>query len=295
MRRNNFVYYIKEGIGSIFTHGFMSFVSVCIIIACLLIMGSFTLLALNVDSIIDALESENQVLAYVDDGLSDEEATALESKLESVPNVDSAYFVSRETALESFKDQYDDTALLEDLEASVLRHRYVVYLEDIALMAETQQHLKEVNGIAKVSVHLEISKGFITVRNVVSIVSLVLVAILLTISLFIMSNTIKLTTFERRDEIAIMKMVGATSGFIRCPFIVEGLILGMLGSLIAYILQWGIYKLVADKLIGNTGLTFLKVMQFSDVALPMFAVFAILGFGVGIIGSSTAIKNYLKV
>ena len=295
MKRNNIGYYIREGINSIFVHGFMSFASVCIIVACLIIMGSFSLLAINVGSIINTMESENQMLAYIDDSMSDSAARDLASTLENLPNVESVYFIDRETALENFKDQFDSTELLEDLETSVLRHRYVVYIEDISLLSDTRADLLEVPGVAKVSAHEGIAKGFITVRNVVSIVSIVLVAILFVISLFIMSNTIKLTTFERRDEIAIMKMVGATSSFIRWPFIVEGLMLGMLGSLIAYILQWGIYKIFTDELVGETGLAFMTLVPFSNVALPMLIVFIVLGFGVGIIGSTAAIRNYLKV
>ncbi len=295
MRRNNFGYYIKDGVTSIFTHGFMSVASVCIIVACLLIMGSFTMLALNVRSIINTLESENQILAYVDESLSEEEARALEPEIERIPNVHSASFISRDVAFESFKNQYEDKDLLEDIESSVLRHRYIVYVDDIAQMEQTRNDLRDIEGIAKATAHLEIAQGFMTVRTVVTAVSLVLVVILLIISIFIMANTIKLTTFERRHEIAIMKMVGATSSFIRWPFVVQGMILGLLGALIAFLAQFGIYKLVADRLIGNTGLSFLRVIPFSETAIPLFIVFLIIGLGVGIIGSAAAIRNYLKV
>ncbi|MBR5381083.1 MAG: permease-like cell division protein FtsX [Oscillospiraceae bacterium] len=295
MRRNNFGYYIKEGVTSIFRHGFMSFASICIIVACLIIMGSFSLLALNVRSIISTLESENQILAYVDDAVSEADARALQPAIERLPNVQSAHFISKDTAFESFKNQYEDKDFLEDMESSVLRHRFIVYVDDIALMQETQDALLGIQGIAKVTAHLKIAQGFITVRNVVSAVSLVLVVVLLIISLFIMSNTIKLTTFERREEIAIMKMVGATSAFIRWPFVVEGMILGFVGAAVAYLIQWGLYQLVADRLVGNTGLNFLRVLPFSYAAVPMCVVFLVIGLGVGIIGSSTAIRNYLKV
>ncbi|MGM9520942.1 MAG: permease-like cell division protein FtsX [Oscillospiraceae bacterium] len=295
MRHNRTGYYIREGISSIFTHGFMSFASVCIIVACLLIMGSFTLLALNVDGIIDTMENQNQMLAYVDENLSESEARALETKLEAVNNVESAVFVSREEAMDSFIESYDNPSLFDGLDASIFRHRFIIYLDDLSLMEQTQQDVANVEGIAWVNAHLEISRGFIRVRNIVSIVSMILVAILFIISLFIMSNTIKLTTFERKDEIAIMKMVGATSGFIRWPFVVEGLILGLIGSLTAFLLQWGVYQIVAEKLVANSGLSFLTVLSFSSVAVPLLIAFAVVGLGVGVIGSLMAIKNYLKV
>jgi cell division transport system permease protein len=162
-------------------------------------------------------------------------------------------------------------------------------------MAKTQNDLLSVRGIAKINAHLEISEGFVRIRNIVTTVSVSLVVILLVISLFIMSNTIKLTTFERREEIAIMKMVGATSSFIRWPFVVEGLVLAAFGSLSAYILQYGIYRFVTERLIGNTGFSFITFIPFSQIAVPMLIVFVAVGFVVGVIGSLIAIRNYLKV
>ena len=294
MKHNRGGYYIKEGVGSIFTHGFMSFASVCIVVACLLIMGSFSLLALNVQEIIGTLENDNQILAFVNEDYTGEQARALQSSLEAVPNVSSAVFVSRDEAYSSFLDEYDDP-MLEELDSSILRDRYIIYLDDITLMEETQEALLQVTGIDKVNAHLEIANGFLTVRNVVSAVSLVLIAILLVVSLFIMSNTVKLTTFERREEISIMKMVGATSAFIRWPFVVEGLLLGLFGSLVAYLMQWGIYEAVAESIVHRAGLSFIGTIAFAELALPLFIGFLIIGLGVGVIGSLIAIRNYLKV
>lgn len=287
-------YFIKEGIGSVFTHGFMSFASVCIIIACLLIMGTFSLVALNINDIIKDLESENEIVAYVDDTYTEEQAKALQSKLETVDNVTSVEFVSRDTAMDDFKASYD-SSLFDGLDSSVLRDRYIVYLEDISLMSSTQAALSNISGIAKVSAHLDIAKGFITVRNVVSVVSLIIVVILLIVSLFIMSNTVKLTTFDRRDEIAIMKMVGATNGFIRWPFVVEGMFLGLLGSLVAFVLQWGVYELIAGRISNMSLVSIITVIPFGAISLPLLAVFVGIGLLVGIGGSLVAIRNYLKV
>ena len=295
MKHNRLGYYIKEGIVSVFNHGFMSFASICIIVACLLIMGTFTLLSLNIDNMIDAMESENQILAYVDESLSEDEARALESVIERIPNVADAQFISREEAMETFVNSHENSTIFEGVDATVFRHRFVINLDDISKMADTQARLLTTAGIARVNAHLEISRGFIRIRSVVTTVSIALVVILFVISLFIMSNTIKLTTFERKDEIAIMKMVGATSSFIRWPFVVEGLILAAFGSLSAYILQYGIYRLLTEKLISNTGFTFITALPFSVIAVPMLIVFLAVGFCVGVIGSLIAIKNYLKV
>jgi cell division transport system permease protein len=295
MKHNRLGYYIKEGVSSIFTHGFMSFASVCVIVACLIIMGSFSLLSMNVEEIVQTMEDENEMLAFVDENLSEEEARALESQIEANPNVANAVFVSREEAMESFINAYSNKSLFDGLTPEVLRHRYIIYLNDISKMAETQTALLGIYGIATVNAHIEISEAFVKIERIITTVSILLVAILFIVSLFIMSNTIKLTTFERKDEIAIMKMVGATSSFIRWPFVVEGLILGTFGSLIAYILQWGIYRVLTDKILSATGFSFMTTVPFSVIAIPLLVVFLILGFCVGVIGSLIAIKNYLKV
>ncbi len=296
MRGNRFGYYIREGVSSIFNHGFMSFASVCIIVACLLIMGSFTLLALNVDNIIDTMESQNELMAFVDDSLTEEQGRALKSAIEAIPNVDRALFITREKAWDDFVNTYENPRFFDGLDSDVTRDRYVVYLEDISLMEQTYEALSnDVPGIAWVRAHLEISKGFVRIRNVVTLASMGLVAVLFVISLFIMSNTIKLTTFERRDEIAIMKMVGATSGFIRWPFVVQGLILGLIGALVSFTLEWGLYQLLAQQLVSGAGISFLTVIPFYKVSIPILIAFSVVGLGVGVIGSSLAIKNYLKV
>ena len=288
-------YLIGEGFKSVFTHGFMSFASVTIIIACLIIMGSFSLLVVNVDAIIEKLESENEMLAFVDDSYSEAKAKDIEDSILAVPNVADVEFISRDMAMEEFKSEYDDAALFDGIESDVFRHRYVVFLDDISLMAQTKQDLEQVPGIADVSAQLEISQGFVTVRNIVGAVSLVLIIILFIVSVFIMSNTIKLTTFGRREEIAIMKMVGATNGFIRTPFIIEGLVLGIIGAAIAFFLQWGVYVLVCDKVMAGIAGGYVTVLPFASLAMPVAGVFLAVGVVVGAFGGTIAIRNYLKV
>jgi len=275
----------------------MSFASVCVIVACLIIMGSFTLLVLNVNNMIEKWESENQVVAFVDEELSDAEARALETKLEAIENVSDAVFVSRDDAFAKYLSEFDEdeNELFADLEPTVLRHRYMIYLDDIEYMAETQKRIEEVNGIAKVNAHLEISEGFVSISRVVGIVSLTIILVLLIVSMFIMANTIKLTTFDRREEIAIMRLVGATNGFIRWPFVFEGLLLGLFGSLVAFLLQWGIYEFVVVQIERSTTMRIIETLSFGQIALPLLGVFVATGFIVGIGGSLTVIRKYLKV
>jgi cell division transport system permease protein len=295
MKSNRTVYYIKEGFVSIFTHGLMSFASVCIIVACLIIMGSFTMLAYNVNFIIGQFENENIVLAYVDESLPEAQSRGLEAQIRAIPNVASATFVSREDAMESFVSKYENKALFEDIGADVFRHRFVVYVKDIELTAYTQSSLSDIPGIATVNANLSITRGLVTMRNIVSGVTAVLAAVLLVISLFIMSNTIRLGTFERRDEIAIMKMVGATNSFIRWPFIIEGFILGVTGALVAFIAQWLVYTLITDRLTGGGRVSFISAAPFQRMSAPLIIAFLAVGLLVGVVGSTMAIRKYLKV
>ena len=277
MRLNRCGYLIREGFRSIGTHGFMSFASVTIIMACLIIMGSVSLLSVNIDALIKDLENENEVVAFIDENIEDEEqAKAID------------------TAMNNFMSNYDDDMMV-GIDATVFKHRFVIHLNDISLMAQTQNELKNIDGIVKVRAHLDYAKTFVTIRNIVSVVSLILIVILVFVSVFIMSNTIKLATFGRREEIAIMKMVGASNGFIRLPFIVEGLVLGMLGGGLAFLAEWGLYNLVTGKIVTSLTGSLISVIPFSSVSLTVFIVYMATGILVGAFGGVNAIKNYLKV
>ena len=287
-------YYIKEGVTSIFTHSLMSFASVCVIAAFLVIMGCFILLAVNINAVIGVLESDNIILAYVDEDLSETEALELAPYLRRTNNVTRVVFITREQAMYSYLRRYEETERFEDIEPSWFRHRYEVYVSDVELIGETRDAIKDVYGIAKVNANLAIARGLVTLRNIVSGVSVVIIAVLLAISLFIMSNTIKLATFERREEIAIMKMVGATNAFIRWPFIYEGFILGITGSMSAFAALWGLYGIVASRaIVFESG--FLSVVPISTVSAPLLILFTAIGFLVGVGGSGMALNRYLNV
>ncbi len=295
MRLSRCGYLIREGFRSITTHGFMSFASVTIIMACLIIMGSVSLLSLNIDALIKDLESQNEIVVFVDDDITDEDAAReIGKSIAAVENISSVDFVPRDEAMDNFMSRYD-AALMEGIDETVFRHRFVVHLTDIALMSQTKLELESLKGVAKVNAHLDYAQSFVTIRNVVSVVSLVLIVILVFVSFFIMSNTIKLATFGRREEIAIMKMVGATNAFIRLPFVIEGLILGMLGGGLAFLAEWGLYNVVTGKLVGSLTGSLLNVVPFQNVALEVFVIYMAVGILVGAFGGVNAIKNYLKV
>ncbi len=294
MRLNRIGYLFREGFRSIGIHGFMSFASVTIIMACLIIMGSVSLLSLNIDALIKDLEDQNEIVVFVDEKLDEDEARSVCDALSELDNVSSVDFVTREEAMESFMNKYD-SSFREGIDETVFRHRCVVHLTDIALMAQTKTSLEATEGVAKVNAHLEYAKSFVTIRNIVSVISLVLIAMLVFVSFFIMSNTIKLATFSRREEIAIMKMIGASNAFIRMPFIIEGLVLGILGGGLAFLAQWGVYELITGKLVTSLTGSLLTIIPFTNVAQYVFIAFMGVGVLVGTFGGVNAIRNYLKV
>ena len=277
MARHNFGYFVHEGVSNMFSHGFMSFAAIGITVACLLIMGTFTLVAVNANELLLTLEQENEILAYVDDSYTESQARALQSELEEVPNVASVTYISNDQAMEDFKDQYPEEELFQDLDPEILEDRYAIRLVDLERQRETVERIEALPGISDVSHYEEIAGGFVTMRNVATVVCVALIAILFVVSVFIISNTIKLTTFDRRDEIAIMRMVGATNGFIRWPFVYEGFLLGLLGAVIAFFLQWALYTAVARGVDTNDTLQLIQVIPFAQLWAPVAAVFALGG------------------
>lgn len=285
-------YFIREAIANIFNNGIMSFVTTFTIICCLIIMGSCCLLTLNVHQIITELESENQMVAFIDEEMSDEEARALEQQLLDVENVAQVRFVTKEEAMVNFLDRYEDNSLFEDVDSSVFRNRYLIYLDDIALMEQTQNDLAGIYGVAKINALIKVANGFVILRNILGIVALAIFVVLFLISIILMNSTMKAATFNRRTEISIMRMVGATNSFIRWPFVLEGMLIGLFAALCAFLLQWGGYNLLADNISG--ALSFITVVPFEDMLIPVLIAFGVIGIIEGVFGSLGAVKRYLR-
>lgn len=278
-----------------FSHGMMSFAAVCMIVACLLIMGTFTLVAVNMEHLLGELERENEFVAYIDETYTREQAQDMESKLTGLENVAGVTFVTKEQARENYLQGREEVELLKELPDTVFRDRYRIRVNDIHDISATVDRVKEVAGVAKVTVALEIAQGFILVRNIATGVALTLVAMLMVISLFIIANTIKLATFYRREEIAIMRMCGATNSFIRWPFVYEGMLLGLAGAVVAFFLQWGVYQLVSGFIGRNAGMGVMVIIPYATMALRIFCTFLISGFVIGVGGSMLAIRKFLQV
>jgi len=295
MKCNNIGYLLKEGILGIFRHGFMSFAAVVVTIACLVIVGSFSVLTYNVNIMVEDLNKTNEILVYVDSELPDAEARSIGTKINRITNVHNATFVSREEALKNFIEDHDEDEAFAGVRAEDLRHRFVVVLVDNALMEQTDEELKAIPGVADTAAAYELAEGFTTLQGVLQIASLAVNAVLLVVSLLIISNTVKLAMYDRKDEIAIMKMVGATNGFIRLPFVVEGFTLGMIGAAAAFGLEWLMYDALIVRVNQVDTLNLFSFVPFTELLIPMIATFSACGLFVGVLGSWTSIRKFMDV
>ena len=293
-RRTNLGYFISEGFHSIFSHGLMSFAAVCMIVACLIIMGSFSLLALNADQVMSQLESENVFYAYIDENYTDEQITELEAKVKQIDNVASVEFISREQAKEEYLGGRTEEMFV-NMPDEVFRDRLVIHVYDLEKFSQTVDEVSALEGVAEHRAEQDLTDAFITVRNVATAVAGILIGILAAISLFIIANTVRLAAFARREEIAIMKMCGASDSFIRWPFVIEGMLLGLFGALLAFFAQWGIYAGVYKAVMTSSAATIVIPVTFGAVWYWVLGVFALAGVLIGVCGSGLAIRRFLRV
>jgi len=295
MKKNNIGYLLREGVRGVFLHGFMSFAAIWVTVASLLIMGTFSLVLFNLNEMILDLEQDNQVLVYIEEDYSTAEAKSVGSQINMITNVHSAQFVSREQALSDFVEEQADEEMFAGLESSTFRDRFVVSMEDNSMMRQTCEEIKKIEGVADITAHYEIQEGFQTIQNILNIASLIIIAVLFVVSMLIISNTVKLAMYDRKDEIAIMKMVGATNGFIRWPFVVEGFILGITASVLAFFLQWGLYNFLEVQINSVDTLQLISMIPFMEVIELVAIAYAAVGFVVGVFGSVLSIRKFLKV
>ncbi len=295
-KSNNVGYLIKEGVRGIFVHGFMSFAAVCVTVACLIIMGSFGLILYNLQATIEKYEQDNQIAAFVDESYPSAEAKSVGSRINMIENVLQSEYVTKEQAMEEFMAK-DSQGTYEGLPDDTFRDRFIITLEEVTDMEATVKEVEAIEGIGvgNVRAHYEITNGFITLQSILNLASTAIIAVLLIISLFIISNTVKLALYDRKEEIAIMKMVGATNGFIRWPFVVEGFILGILGAGIAFGVQWLLYDLLQTRIASLDSLQLVTIVPFETVLPFMIVGYAVTGFVVGVFGSLLSIRKFLNV
>ena len=294
-RKAGFAYYVREGLSSVFVHGFTSLAAMLVIAACLMITGTVALVAYNLDLQIRELEGQSEIVVYIDEAVSRDNALELGKKIRALDNVKTAEFVTKEQLFEEYLDSLgEDAYVMEELRNdNPLRASYQITMDDVSLHADTVKALENINGVAASSSMQEVSERLIQIRQVVNLISYTMVALLGGVSVFIIANTVKLAMFARKEEIAIMKMVGATNHFIRAPFVVEGMFLGLSAATLAFFVLWGVYAYVSAQLAEGTAI--LTMVAFAAVWKEVLAIMLGAGLLLGVGGSVITIRRFLKV
>ena len=301
MKGSSFSYLIKEGARNIWVNRMMSLASIGILVSCMLLIGSAILLSINLNGMVSYVENQNEMVAFLEDSADDATVSTVEAALNSNDNVDSFAFVSREEALERYSEIVPDS-LLENLEQDkeeVFPLSFRITLKDLSLIDETTAQIESIPAIMRVNAPTNVAETVTGIKRAVYICGSGIIIILLAVTLIIIANTIKVTVFNRRKEINIMKFVGATDRFIRMPFVVEGILLGVISACIAYLLLWGGYTYLINYVQTQASATlsaFLKnLVPFSQVAKQLLASFAVGGIAIGVFGSMIFVRKHLKV
>jgi len=293
MRKHEMNYLLREGVRGVFLHPFISFAAVTIIAACLVVMGSFTLLAHNIDTFIVDLTQRDAIVAFIENDVSDDDARAIYQEIGELGNIREIELITRYDRLDEFGEENPETVRFLRPGDNPFPHRVVFSVLDFEVQELTISEIENINGVDSVADTAAIRENLGMLRNVANIISWALIILLSLVSILIVSNTVKLATYERREEIAIMRVVGATKRFIRFPFFIEGSLLGLGAGLIAYGLQSIIYNAVTGDVVEFDFLDF-NVVPFSDVNTMVLGAFLLGGLVTGSLGSVLTIRRFLK-
>lgn len=302
MKWSSFKYLVRQGIHSLGTHSMMTFASIGVLTVCLVLTGIAYLFSVNVDSLIDYLGSQNETVVYLNPDLNEEQTAAVDTAIRSISGVSGVKYVSKEDVLSTYKgymsEQYADLWDAFDND-NPFKANYRVTVKDLDDIQRISDELSAIEGVDSVSAPLAMSNVFVQVQDVVTFAGYGLVAVLAVVAVVVISNTIRITVFARRREINIMKYVGATNGFIRLPFFVEGMAAGLISAFIASVIVLGGYWVLTyySDLVPGFWRSLLSesVVPVTDVwykVVPAFAAFSVLMGGVG---SLVSIRKHLDV
>lgn len=297
MTASSFRYLTKEGFRNVWTNRMMSLASICVLMSCLVLIGSASMIFLNIESLLSRIEEENVVMVYVADDTTDAQLKDMEEQIKALGNIKDVEFVSKESAWnEQLATMGEAEAeFFTDVSSDIpLPDAYKVTVDDLDQFDKTVDELNELDHVDIIRQNKDLAQKLVQIRQGISIIAVVIIVVLLFISLFIISNTIRLTVYSRRLEISIMKSVGATNNFVRFPFVIEGIILGVVSGVVALGLVWGIYELAVSQFSDLLSSLNLRAINFTNYALPMLGIFVLIGILCGVGGSLVTMSKYLN-
>ena len=297
MKYNIFTYLIGEGFRNTLKNKKSTFAALGIMIATMIVFGIFFAIIENIDSVLTELEHAQAIQVFMDIDVTEEQVDRIGRDIESLDGVNNIQFVSEQDAIEIMKDYFQNNEKLLVGVEGIFPLSYIVNFSDLSKSEAVQEQIMQMEGIDTIQNKNETTNTLLSIGNAIRIISLVILAFLVVVSLFIISNTIKLTVHARRKEISIMKYVGATNSFIRWPFIVEGIIIGVVAAAVSLLVigvsyNWFATQIMTSVLVQKLGII---LVEFSEMFTLLVGVYAVLGIGMGVVGSMISMKKYLEV
>jgi len=293
LRRYNLFYFIGQALSGLFRNGVMSFASVAVLMSCLVVTGGFSLLVLNIDANLEQIGLLKEIVVFCPAMATEEEVAAVGEQISKLDNIEKVERVTKEQALAEVKqtsDIYDDVT--EEQIQDYMPESFVITYIDNEKVPTLDYQLKQIEGIYKVNNRLDLATTIENVKSGVMIIFIWFLAILMVVSVFIIVNTVKLSVFARRNEISIMRYVGATGWFITLPFIFEGVFIGLLASVAGYFVEWYFYGYIEDMVMSDLQMvSIIRFAEINDIVLPAFIIVGVI---TGVVGSLISLGKYLN-
>ncbi len=300
MSKYSFSYFISQSFKGLWRNGVMSLASILVLMSCLVVMGSFSLLVYNINVNLENVGALNEIVVFCDEDYTEEQISEIGRQIRLLDNVDeeNVVHITKEDAMEQTREDYRGTeyeVLFEEMDergTNPFRDSYVIPYEDNAQVSTLEYQLGQIEGVAKIECRADLAETVENLKNGIIFVFMWFLAILFVVSLFVIINTIKLAVFARRQEISIMRYVGATKAFITLPFVFEGILIGIIASGVAYLIQWYVYSYIDKLITQDYGL--ISIVGFSELNTYVILGFLAVGVFTGIVGSMISLSKYLK-
>ncbi len=288
-------YLTKEGFRNIRSNKLMSLASVAVLMSCLVMIGVAFLLFVNIDKMLGDISQENVIMVFIEDNATDDQIVNMGSRIKAMKNVKSYKFIPKEEAFPEVMESIGSAStLFEGMESELLPDAYEVTLKDMEKYDASITELEKLDNVIQLRHNRDFARQLTELRSTAGYVSIAVILMLLIVSLFIISNTVRVTMYNRRLEIRIMKSVGATKWFIRWPFMVEGVVLGIISGVISLLIVFVLYKVAAGAMGDILGVLSVSPVPFKDYVIGLFAAFVATGVITGAFGSIVSMNKYLK-
>lgn len=289
---SGFGYLFREGIKNIWTNRMMSIASVIVLVSCLILTGTAALFSVNISETVKKTGEGNVTRVFLEESVIDGQVIYIEEEIKRIPNVEKTQFISKDEAIKSYQNSMREDIFNQLIgEGNPLPHAIDVTMTDLSLYDQTIENILKVEGVDDVRDTREVANKLSSLSNLVNTMGLWIVIALVLVSIFIISNTIRMTMYSRRFEISIMKSVGATDSFVRIPFVIEGMFIGLLAGIISSVVTFFLYGAMANVV---KSITQINLTPYSQIGWIVNAAFILAGVLIGALGSVLSIGRYLR-